>query len=58
MKKLFGIYCKSEEVRSEKQLFTYTGIPKEYINFLDVETVKGEYIHVFIVDDYTIKNKV
>jgi len=55
---IFGLYNKSEEIESKERLMNFTNLPKEYITYKDVPTVDNEYIHTFIIDDTTVKNKV
>jgi cardiolipin-specific phospholipase len=59
MKKLLNIYDKDEEILYKNDLMKYSGIPKEYITFQEVNYRgnSNEFLHVTIIDDPNFVNK-
>jgi pimeloyl-ACP methyl ester carboxylesterase len=47
----------SEEDKLKEKLISLTQLNRNYVNFLKVSTSKNEYVHVTMIDNFTIKNK-
>ena len=57
MKKFFGVYCKDEESVLKDKIISFTDIPKQFVNFLEIYVFDDEFIHVTVIDDQTYSNK-
>lgn len=57
MNKIFGFYDNNEEKKLKEKIISFTNIPHEYVNFLEIHVDGEEYIHVTIIDDPNYTNK-
>ena len=54
----FGLPCKEEEDKCKEKVMQMSGIKQEYLTYKNVPTINNEFIHVYIIDDKSITNKV
>lgn len=54
---LFNLPDPEEEQTLKEKLVELSGVNKKYISFLKVSISEEEYVHVTMIDNFTIENK-
>lgn len=57
LRKLFKLPVKEDEPKLVQNMIEISGVNQEYINFIHIPIQENEYVHVIIIDDYTIPDK-